>query len=53
MSAARAGASSALPGRRREATPLAAKQLGAALVMLRDGADAAGPGLMAGLRPLG
>lgn len=53
MSATRAGASSTLPSRHREAAPLAAKQLEAALAMLRGGADAAGPGLMAGLRPLG
>lgn len=53
MSAARVGAFSALPGCPRGAAPLAAKQLEAALTMPRGGADAAGPGPVAGLRPLG
>lgn len=53
MSTAHTGASSALPGCPRGAAPLAAKQLEAALTMPRGGADAAGPGPVAGLRPLG
>lgn len=53
MSAARVGASSVLPGRPGGAALLAAEQLEAALTMPRGDADAAGPGPVAGLRPLG